>query len=161
MSTTTLRVKIKSLGAEARIIRLEERRLTGTHMRLPVPKTLTLPQPTGRKVRDPRSGQLPWLREHQGDPALVADLEDQRAMLHKHRTHDVRVEARAALLAYGLLRGKPYSKIEPPNSTIPNAIKVVGLVARFGGMPANVASANYAAWITAERKVKDGLLIAA
>lgn len=32
--------------------------------------------------------------------------------LHSHRTHEVREAARAAQLAYGFLRGIPYSKIE-------------------------------------------------
>lgn len=62
-----LRVKLKSLAAESKIIRKEELRTWGP------------------------------IREE----------------LYKHRTHDVRLEARATHIAYGLLRGKTRDEIEP------------------------------------------------
>ncbi len=61
-----LKVKIKSLAEESRIIRQEERK---------------------------------------SETAL-------RNRLYQHRTWDVRREARASLLAYGYLRGKPLSVVE-------------------------------------------------
>lgn len=63
-----LKVKIKSLAEEARIIRFEEKKARRT--------------------------------------ALLNEL-------YLHRIIDVREECRAALLAYGYLRGKPLCKIEP------------------------------------------------
>jgi hypothetical protein len=36
-----------------------------------------------------------------------------RASLHNHRVYDVRNEARAALLAYAFLRGKPFPEPNP------------------------------------------------
>lgn len=61
-----LKVKIKSLAEEARIIRREERKSANTL----------------------------------------------RNRLHEHRTHDVRRESRAALIAYGYLGGKSLFVIE-------------------------------------------------
>jgi hypothetical protein len=65
-----LRVKIKSLAEEARIIRHEEHRASAYHRGL-----------------------------------LCAKLRD-------HRVKEVRPEARAALLAYAFLRGRPYTTVE-------------------------------------------------
>jgi hypothetical protein len=62
-----LRVKVKSLAAEARIIRHEEARTRG---------------------------------------AIQAEL-------HRHRTVDVRLEARLSVLAYGLIRGRALERMEP------------------------------------------------
>lgn len=68
MSKTYLKIKIKSLAEEARIIRHEEKKWYG-------------PSET-------------------------------RTGLYLHRVRDVRSEARAALLAYGFLRGRPYAALE-------------------------------------------------
>lgn len=62
-----LKIKLKSLMAESKIIRKEESR-----------------------TRDPE------LRES----------------MHRHRTMDLRAETRATHLAYAMLRGHPYSKVE-------------------------------------------------
>jgi hypothetical protein len=100
MSITYLKIKIKSLAAEAKIIRLEEGRWPGT--------------------------------------STV------RHGLHEHRIHEVRSEARAALLAYGYLRGRRYAQLEAPiGNDAPNRrqtnaidwIKVAKLVAKFGPNP--------------------------
>ena len=72
-----LRVKIKSLAEEARIIRKEE-----------------------RKALD------------HSDRATYEGL-------RKHRTQDVRGEARAAQLAYAFVRGRPYAKIETRPDPLP------------------------------------------
>jgi hypothetical protein len=76
---TKLKIKIKSLAQEARIIRREERRALRT----------------GR-----------WAKAHE-------ELDDQKShyalyeSLHGHRTMDLRGEARASLIAYAFMRGKP------------------------------------------------------
>ncbi len=76
---THLKIKIKSLAAESRIIRLEEKKWRGGH--------------------------------------------PMRISLWDHRVKAVRNEARAALLAYGFLRGRTYRQVEP-HGTPPVAILV-------------------------------------
>lgn len=63
-----------------------------------------------------------------------------RASLHNHRVIDVRREQRAALLAYGFLRGRAYRQIEshprylrtPSDRPGPNWLRVAEIVAKFG-----------------------------
>lgn len=87
-----LRIKIKSLAAEARIIRREELRTKGS------------------------------LREE----------------MYRHRTHDVRLEARATQLAYGLIRGRTEQQLEPHRRPMTDvevkqlAAKVAGMLKKYG-----------------------------
>ena len=57
---------------------------------------------------------------------------DVRAGLREHRVGIVRYEARHALIAYGFLRGRKYSEIEPRSSTTPDWDKVRKNVSGFG-----------------------------
>lgn len=77
-----LRVKIRSLAEEAKIIRREE-----------------------RNCRDSRARCRDAMR--------VFSIDRERARLHDHRTVVVRREARYSLLAYAMLRGRPFLEIEP------------------------------------------------
>lgn len=89
-----LKVKIKSLADESRIIRLEERK-------------------SGRD-------------------------EKLRCLLREHRVKDVRKEARASLLAYAYIKGKPFQSVEKlPKCRIaePDWERVRSLVEKFGGLP--------------------------
>lgn len=98
MSRVYLKVKIKSLAAEARIIRAEERKLPGPHAT--------------------------------------------RTGLHLHRVNEVRREARAALLAYGFLRGRWYEQIEGPG-TDRDAVpwqRVLQLANKYGGQRVEAAT---------------------
>ena len=81
-----LRIKIKSLAAEATIIRKEARKTKG----------------------------------------IV------KYNLNSHRTHTVCFEARASLLAYGILRGVPYNIIEQKCDEAPDFAKVADIAKRFG-----------------------------
>lgn len=81
-----LKVKIKSLAAEAAIIRKEERR-------------------------------------HRGDT---------RTGLYLHRVNDVRYEARAALLAYAFLRGRPLARVEAKSHRKAPWPRVEQLVKKYG-----------------------------
>lgn len=81
-----LRVKIKSLAAESKIIRHEELRSRGEF----------------------------------------------RAELWRHRTGDVRSEARVAHLAYGFIRGRKYEEMEAKALFPPNWERVRQLVKKFG-----------------------------
>lgn len=95
MNKTYLKIKIKSLAAEAAIIKLEERRW---------------------KARPRQKGEAPH-------PLYFG--------LREHRIGVVRRESRAALLAYGFLRGRAYATIEPAGSTPPDWKKVSEIAARF------------------------------
>jgi hypothetical protein len=80
-----LKVKIKSLAAEAKIIRTEER-------------------------RNKRA----------------------RAGLAEHRKHTVRDEARHTLLAYGFIRGRRYTEIEPKCHHYPSWDLIWRMVKKYG-----------------------------
>lgn len=80
-----LKVKIKSLAEEAKIIRKEENKAKASFR---------------------------WLRNKQGKEQ---EYEDQFFLYHSlraHRKEPVGTEARAALIAYGFIRGKKYKQIE-------------------------------------------------
>ena len=82
-----LKVKIKSLAAEAVIIRQEARKVSGR----------------------------------------------QRYVLNCHRTEVVRPAARHSLLAYSILRGRPYELMEKKCYQPPNWKTVAAEAKRFGG----------------------------
>lgn len=86
MSIRFLKVKIKSLSAEAAIIRLEETR---------------------------SSGEL-------------------RSALRGHRQWNVRREQRATQIAYGYLRGRSFTQIEPKPRTTPDWTRVEAMVKKYG-----------------------------
>lgn len=99
-----LKVKIKSLAAEARIIRLEER--------------LAL----GARLHDGADG-LPVYRGR--DAKLHSEL-------HEHRVRDVRQEQRSSLLAYAFLRGVPLAACEAKCKVPPDWKRVGQIVEKFG-----------------------------
>lgn len=117
----TLKIKIKSLAAEACIIRLEEQKACGR--------------------RKCQSGVHPdykvWLYRD----------DELRELLHRHRVDVIRWECRHSLLAYAYLRGVPYCKVEHkpkvngkevpfPNQWVePDWKKVLAMVNRFGSIP--------------------------
>ena len=54
-----------------------------------------------------------WAREHPEDAIKFLDTEEAKFWgLHRFRTHILRKESRATLLAYGFLRGVPYVRME-------------------------------------------------
>lgn len=117
-----LRVKIKSLAEEARIIRVEERR-TKAH----------------------RAS----VTEHQGEPKAIESLTTEFEGLHRHRTIDVRDESRVALLAYAILRDRPYIRVEPPASRKPNVGRIAELIARYGYVKKDEARVKVDEWLKA------------
>lgn len=97
-----LKVKIKSLAAEAKIIRLEEKRVLGYK---------------------------------KSDTTLYLSL-------RSHRTNEVRREQRAAMLAYGFIRGRTYRQVEKcgkvsgiRHQNHPDWNRVRQLAEKFGGLP--------------------------
>lgn len=120
MKFAELRIKIKSLAAEAQIIRSDERKVL-------------------KRARSIEARTEPASR----DPKATASLRDTHHSLRLHRVHDVRNEARASLLAYAYLRGMPYAKVEtPPRMNVsdwkdrrrftPVEGRIVDLVAKYG-----------------------------
>ena len=90
-----LRVKLKSLAEESKIIRQEKQK-----------------------------------QKRYGNTSVVNSL-------HWHRIDVVRAEARATLLAYQYLRGKPYHICEPKAKTEPNWDRVENMVYKYGGKKLN------------------------
>lgn len=91
MSIKYIKVKIKSLAVEAKIIRHEEHAAKQQSRFL---KAIGSPEAEYAAAR-----KLFW-------------------GLRDHRTIDVRTEARASLIAYGFLRGKRYRQIECSSKVI-------------------------------------------
>lgn len=145
-----LRVKIKSLAAEARIIRHEERRLIGHRQRTAnADGSYNAKRPTP-KVRV--GGKITWLRAHQAPAIEVAEAQEEYHSLHRHRTHEVRSEARYAQLAYAFIQGRAYRTVEGPTTRKPVvAGRLAELIHRFGGaFPKAVAQSAAEAWLTAK-----------
>jgi hypothetical protein len=115
-----LRVKIKSLASEARIIRAEERK--------------SLNRARSEESRQKRTG---------GGEAASASSRSIYEDLHHHRLHIVRVESRSALLARAFLTQRPYRSVESKPKTLEARInqaatvpleKIIGNVTRFSNV---------------------------
>jgi hypothetical protein len=100
-----LKVKILNLAAEARIIRTEEEREL-KH---------------ARKYAD-KFGKDAWPNPHKREYHSLKD----------HRETVVREEARDTLLAYGFLRGRSYSQIEPRRYSVANTDNVLRMILKYG-----------------------------
>jgi hypothetical protein len=110
MYSTELKIKRLSLAAEARIIKAEEVRALG-----------------GKWVQRDDSPKLTKIRRR-GYPKL-----ERFTNLHEHRMNVVRVQARAAHLAHGYLRGRPCLMMEGGARTKPAIEVVVENLRTFGG----------------------------
>lgn len=114
-----LKVKIKSLAAEAHIIRREEGKALGKVVASAYVPSGAPGGPKKPKRKDPR----------RPDPQLYLSLRE-------HRIRDVRKEQRSSLLAYAFIRGKMYEKHEKPrNDNPPDLDRIRKLVEKFGGLP--------------------------
>lgn len=112
-----LKIKIKSLAAESRIIRREECRLHSPIRKWRARKPrgdrskLTPAERAGLDevlAADPKPAQLP-------ESYHRANIAEQRE-LWLHRTKVVGPAARHALLAYAFIRGRTAATVEPPGS---------------------------------------------
>ncbi len=103
---TYLKVKIKHLGAEARIIKAEKEKWLKKAAR-------------GRANVAKRDGNPP------NAPSNMA------IALHEHRVNCVRKECRDSHLAYGFIRGWHYAQIEARRYTDPDWINVFAIIQRF------------------------------
>ena len=121
---TYLKIKIKSLASEARMIRLEERKVKG-YIRYRNRNVSSKEQPS--KI----DGRLRTLREG----------------LHYHRIFDVRRESRSSCVAYGFLRGRDYGQIEQKCYSLPDWQKVQQIVLSFALDDQRVVKQRFANWI--------------
>lgn len=154
-----LRVKIKSLAAEASIIRHEERRAkTSRAYRREAKRRLRLGVETGpAAIPVGQKGEFRTLTNSeaelatkQAQPPSTEQL-DLWHGLNSHRRNEVRHEARCAQLAYAFIRGRAYRQVEATRKMIavntglrgsrqlkivptnpPNYVRVAQLVTKYG-----------------------------
>lgn len=120
-SRRKLKIKIKSLAAEARIIRGEE---LGLRLRPACS--------TGGKGKAARRARKRLERNRTLSEVTLARRSASRNELYRHRIDVVRVASRAALLAYGFLRGRSLGQLEAKSATPPNWDEVSKNVVTFG-----------------------------
>lgn len=131
---TLLKIKIKSLAEEQRIIRREENKCRSQERWA---KGKHLPRANGERAAHANNPDHQMVRE------VAKEL---RHAMTAHRKGDLRPMLRAAQLAYGYMRGTPYYRIERTThawTSIPVA-DIRANITRFGGDPDGLD-----AWLTA------------
>lgn len=123
---TQLKIKIKSLAAEARIIRAEEFKWA---------KKITY------IVTDARTGEAKTRIKYVRKDHPVAES------IRDHRRGPVRREARAALLAYGFLRGRDYRMMEAKTWTKPDWQRVREIIGRFSNLDRRIVDQRFESWM--------------
>lgn len=156
-----LRVKIKSLGAEARIIRHEECKFPSKSLRKRYRRLIAAANEVAPMLplRHTISGAVARYLRQADSPVKFDRAHPHYIDLHHHRTVDVRREARAAQLAYAFLRHRPYKNVEPNTPLIGQLVgsadctlrmlnTITSIAARFGTItdPATVR-AQIESWI--------------
>lgn len=144
MSSLFLKVKIKSLAAESRIIRLEEDKLRSPRLAI---ANINFTKENGKTVYESADYTIASKEKlaKWKERSIEARNRTEKTLtsLTNHRKLEVRNESRAALLAYAFIRGKSYAKTENskllnnqlvgPNPKILQ--KVASIVTRFGRFP--------------------------
>lgn len=134
-----LRVKIKSLAAESKMIRLEERRSALGR------KHIATRRDYAEKMKRVRENCPNELERRHAIAAVRIEFRAARAKLrprrdpdplfqelYQHRVLDVRRESRHAHIAYGLIRGRSLERIETAPKTPPNWAEIERLVKKYG-----------------------------
>lgn len=116
MSKIYLKVKIKSLAEEAKIIRKEERKALATYRRI---------------------------KNKQGFEEKAEKALNLYNGLRMHRIGIVRAEARAAQLAYGFLNNKKYSELETPSKDSFKSVHGLNIDEVTTTYNSNIASYDY------------------
>ena len=133
-----LKVKIKSLAAEATIIHREERQYNiGARGRTRLKRQL-------RRANDLTDAQRARIERRLQAPSATA-MQTFWGLRH-HRTYDVRSESRAAQVAYGFLRGRTYQQVEGSAKTSPDWKRVQRLVEKYGPKGQTDLEAKLQAW---------------
>lgn len=138
-----LKIKIKSLAAEATMIHREERRQNPGH-RARVRARRMLAGKT--KIADNELANLDARRSCAARILKIKPNMDAFWGLRHHRQYDVRGECRSAHVAYGFLRGLPYKRIEAKTKTDPNWSRVEDLIKKYGDGDIRVRLQRFAEW---------------
>lgn len=156
-----LKVKIKTLAAEAAIIRREETAACGRVVDgsgKPVRFDEVELNPDGMFGRVVRKKVAPRVFEH-SDRKRVGFDPDLHASLHRHRVCDVRSEQRSNMLAYAFLRGKSYRQAERTAKTPPDWKRVEKIVKDFGSFLYTERAAQseaFAEWVARAKNSRPG-----
>ncbi len=136
-----LKVKLKSLAAEARIIKYEERKKIFAARKDELKIKIALnPGAVQRKVESAKKPTLAArllnkkpvpVQYHEEMRARAAKARDGFHSLRNHRLEKVRKECRHSHLAYGFLRDVPYRRMEQSCHTEPDWKAVQSLIERF------------------------------
>jgi hypothetical protein len=127
-----LKVKIKSLTAEARII---------SQMSAKFRSKIKGLRGWIAKVENKEGEMDGLIKERQG---WIADLETQWCSITCHRDSDIAEESRASLLAYSCIRDRTRGeRTQKPISTK----KVEAMLVRFGGLDPEPAKKRLADWL--------------
>jgi hypothetical protein len=116
MSKAFLKIKIKSLAAEAVIIRKEEnkyRNYSKSKFNIVGDSLQEVMAEGNEKASNRNKARDIWLS------------------LKSHRKFDVRNESRSALLAYGYIKSTPYAKMESKCYNPPDLKRIAQLVLKF------------------------------
>ena len=138
---TFLKVKIISLGDEARTIRRLEKQNRDAVRSSKLGYLIEQEENIRWEKKKYRAfkGKSPKPFDHTG-PSIL------RQRLHEHRMQ-IRREVRAAHLAYGFLRGRSYRTIENKTKNAPNWHRVIKIILQFGREPDQVLRQRFAEWI--------------
>ena len=133
-----LKVKIKTLAAEARDIRKEERRINmNSRARKHLARDLHFGNtrgPDGARSGNLTEAQLARIAKKLArSQAILANPNAQARLagLQSHRKNEVRSHARSSYLAYGFLRGVDYARIETNARFAPDWMEVKRLIEKF------------------------------
>lgn len=132
-----LRVKLKSLTAEAKFIRHEERRCAGRKLEQ-ARKRFNFQMQGAREIETPeiRKDAIASVRTEYR--LARSKLKPRRKIdplyeeLRLHRIRELRAEARATHIAYALIRGRPLERIETAAKTSPDWARIDRMLAKFG-----------------------------
>lgn len=148
-----LKIKIKTLAAEARDIRQEERKINinareRIHLRRDI-KLGTYRDMHNRRTND-FIGEAVILRLQKKLERSRNILNNSKAQarfrgLHTHRTIEVRKEARSSFLAYGFLRGLGYKSIEDTKKKV-DWDRVESLVKKYSEDDPRITLQRFAEW---------------
>lgn len=141
-----MKVKIKTLAEEARIIRREEQKQKGWI-------NVLTQQQSFRHAKDaPRPDERTNWPDIEDAQQKSDDAYDLFWGLHRHRTQELRRTARINHLAYGFLRGVPYKNMENGAYDFPNLKKVEETAKRFYDYGDNLFKMVWDNWVDEAKK---------
>lgn len=136
-----LKVKLKSLTTEAKYSRIEESKV------LRFCRYLMQKQSFKHKKDTPKP-ELQIFKEFENAQSLYdASYETYWNLGHRRKTL-LRKEARCVMIAYGILRDVPYSKMECKSFSFPDLRDIQRLVVRYGSGGHNDVMSKFEKWKT-------------